>query len=240
MVHQDRKFLYNNTYDNFKCSITWWSIILSFKKKIPTQNYIRTEIINFTLSKKRFSRIIYHALHVVQELLILKNHVSRNSISSFAINRNGILRFFGISVFGSRLQPRSEGVERSNLGTGHSLQPVHPAGKRTCTFLKRLIKRDKDERHVLERSLHPWVASSLAAFPSRPIEGRETTPPRSWSTHLRGYIAPVPINLFRIPSFVHLLLLSPRATFKSGVLFSRFPYSLTILDQNPRAIEKMA
>lgn len=95
-------------------------------------------------------------LYILQELLILKNHVSRNSISSFAINRNGILRFFGISVFGSRLQPRSEGVERSNLGTGHSLQPVHPAGKRTCTFLKRLIKRDKDERHVLERSLHPW------------------------------------------------------------------------------------
>lgn len=43
------------------------------------------------------------------------------------------------------------------------------------------------------------VASSLVAFPSCPIEGRETTPPRSWSTHLRGYIAPVPINLSRIP-----------------------------------------
>lgn len=52
----------------FNNLIIYHSIILK-KKKTPTQNYIQTEIINFTLSKRRFSRVIYHAPHI-QELLI--------------------------------------------------------------------------------------------------------------------------------------------------------------------------
>lgn len=44
-----------------------------------------------------------------------------------------------------------------SFGAVHSLQPVHPPVERTCTFLRSLIKRDKDERYDsdLERSLHP-------------------------------------------------------------------------------------
>lgn len=65
----------------FNNLMIYHSIILK-KKKTPTQNYIRTEIINFTLSKRRFSRVIYHAPHI-QELLILKNHIFQNSIPCF-------------------------------------------------------------------------------------------------------------------------------------------------------------
>lgn len=73
----------------------------------------------------------------------------------------------------ARSRPFSGGVARSKLGTGHSLQPVRPPAIRTTTFLRRLIKRDKDESYGagLERSLHPrsHLLSSrfLRAAPSK-------------------------------------------------------------------------
>lgn len=80
----------------------------------------------------------------------------------------------------------------------HSLQPVHPPVERTFTFLRSLIKRDKDERYDsdLERSLHPRThllssrflraAPSKAAKWLRPGHGPRTC----------VHIAPAPIHLF--------------------------------------------
>lgn len=151
------------------------SIILKKKENSYTKLYSnRTEIINFTLSKRRFSRVIYHAPHI-QELLIKSKIIFFKTVYLVSLRYKQKQNSYSSELASSDHDyspiPRASNDLTSALGTRYNL--VHPPGKRTCTFLKRLIKRDKDERYVLERSLHPWshlLSSRFLRAPSKAVK----------------------------------------------------------------------